>query len=439
MQFIPSEGGGWVGAGDQTGAHRIAQDKLESMKVLHLAAGNRWTGAAAPAFAEVEALREAGVDAHYAYVGGYKLQAKIGHYDFTHPIIAKAQNPLSFFRGSSAIEALLRVHRFDVVHAHLTYDHWLARMALRDARAKLVRTFHARRVLRADPLTRSLLRRTDVICVVNDTFRVEGHPRIFTPPPLDQRQFDPYGPDDRALYDLDDQTKLIAVIGKLSRDRGFEAALDTFALIRNEIAGARLMIIGHGEHRPALEAHAAQLGIASDVIWAGYHEDDLAEHYRAADVLLFTARGSDEGHRAVLEAMACATIPASYPIDGVAAILADLAPELMAGDTTPAALAQVVTRLLKNDDLAPLRKRVRGRPVRLRLARWTLAMLAILGALSGAFAPTGTRSIIAGAACAVAAWWLARARARQGGIGFTFAAATLLASSLQLFAAAVFF
>src|SRR5437660_696689 len=82
---------------------------------------------------------------------------------------------------------------------------------------------------------------------------------------------------------------------------------------------------------------------------------------------------------------------------------------------------------------------VRRRPVRLRLARWTLAMLAILGALSGAFAPTGTRSVIAGTACAVAAWWLARARARQGGIGFTFAAATLLASSLQLFAAAFFF
>jgi glycosyltransferase involved in cell wall biosynthesis len=331
------------------------------MKVLHLAAGNRWTGAAAPAFAEVEALREAGVDAHYAYVGGYKLQAKIGHRDFTHPIIAKAQNPFSFFRSSRAIEALFHVHHFDVVHAHLTYDHWLARIALGDTRAKLVRTFHARRVLRSDPLTRSLLRHTDVICVVNDTFRLEGHRRIFTPPPLDQRQFDPFGPDARPLYDLDDQTKLIVVIGKLSRDRGFEAALDTFALVRKEIAGARLMVIGHGEHRPALEAHAAQLGIAADVIWAGYHEDDLAEHYRAADVLLCTARGSDEGHRAVLEAMACATIPATYPIDGMPAILSDLAPELMAADTTPAALAQAVTRLLRSDDLAPLRKRVRDR------------------------------------------------------------------------------
>src|ERR1700682_1170661 len=68
------------------------------MRVLHLAAGNRWTGAAAPAFAEVEALRAAGVDAHYAYVGGYKLQDKIGHFDFAHPVIARAQNPRSFLR-----------------------------------------------------------------------------------------------------------------------------------------------------------------------------------------------------------------------------------------------------------------------------------------------------------------------------------------------------
>jgi hypothetical protein len=32
------------------------------------------------------------------------------------------------------------------------------------------------------------------------------------------------------------------------------------------------MIIGHGEHRPALEALSRELDVANDVIWAGYHE-----------------------------------------------------------------------------------------------------------------------------------------------------------------------
>ena len=355
------------------------------MKVLHVAAGNRWTGAAAPAFAEVEALRQAGIDAHFAYVGGYKLQAKLRHYDFAHPIIAKAQNPLSFLRTAATLHALLDRHGFDVLHAHLTYDHWLARLAARETPARLVRTFHSRRVLRSDPFTKSLIRRSDAICVVNDTFGEaevirQRHP-VFTPPPLDQRQFDPDGTDARGLYGIEGGTKLILAIGKLSKDRGFEAVIETFALVRKRLADARLMIVGHGEHRPALEAHAARLGVGPDVIWAGYHEDDLAEHYRAADILLFTARGSDEGHRAVLEAMACATLPAAYPIDGVSALLDDLAPELISADSTPAALADVVTRLLQLPDLAPLRQRVRNRSDWFAYDRAAERLLAVYGAV----------------------------------------------------------
>src|SRR5436309_9925413 len=157
------------------------------MRVLHLAAGNRWTGAAAPAFAEVAALRDAGVDAHYAYVGGYKLEAKIGKLDFTHPIIAKAQNPFSFVGSAGAIERLLDHHGFDIVHAHLTYDHFLARFATRAWRTQIARTFHSARVVRSDPFTKWLLAQTDVVCVINDTLRdapaIRKRAPLFTPPP----------------------------------------------------------------------------------------------------------------------------------------------------------------------------------------------------------------------------------------------------------------
>src|SRR5436190_1661420 len=165
-----------------------AECSIARMKVLHLASANRWTGAAAPAFAETVALREAGIDAHYAYVGGYKLEAKLARVDFAHPIIAKHQNPAAFMRSLEAIERLIRHHRFDVVHAHLTYDHWLARFAARAANARIVRTFHSRRVLRSDPFTRSLIRRTDALFAVNFAFidAIRGRTVIYTPPPLDQ-------------------------------------------------------------------------------------------------------------------------------------------------------------------------------------------------------------------------------------------------------------
>jgi len=326
------------------------------MKVLHLAAGNRWTGAAAPAFAETVALREAGVEAHYAYVGGYKLQQKLAHYDFAHPIIAKAQNPFSFARTVEAITRMIDHHRFDVVHAHLTYDHWLAQVASRGTRTMVVRTFHARRVLRGDPLTRWLIARSARLCVINSSFvdapAIRGRNPVFTPPPLDQRQFSPDGADVRDRYGVSAGELLLVAIGKLSKGRGFEDVLRTYALVKRDLANSRLMIIGHGEHRPALEALARELHI--DVIWAGYHEDDLAEHYRAADILLFTARGSDEGHRAILEAMACGIAPVTFPIEGVSALLGDLAPRLIAEASTPDAAA--VNVIAAAADLPNLRR-----------------------------------------------------------------------------------
>lgn len=251
------------------------------------------------------------------------------------------------------MDRLVRRHGFDVVHAHLTYDHWLARFVTGGGGPLLARTFHARRVLRGDPFTRSLIRRTPLLFVVNDTFRhapvLDGRQAVFTPPPLDHAQFSPKGPDARALQGIPEDVRLVTVIGKLSKGRGFEEALQTFAALRRMRGDVRMMIIGHGEHRPALEALVQSLGITDDVTFAGYHEDDLAEHYRASDLLLFTARGSDEGHRAVLEAMACGVPVATYPIEGVDALVGR---ELIAAQADPEALASLASSLLDREQKA---------------------------------------------------------------------------------------
>jgi glycosyltransferase involved in cell wall biosynthesis len=97
------------------------------------------------------------------------------------------------------------------------------------------------------------------------------------------------------------------------------------------------------------------------VLWAGYHEEDLAEHYRASDLLLFTARGSDEGHRAVLEAMGCGVPPATFPIDGVAALLGKFSGDLVAREARPEQLAAVAARTLQQHNPETLRRRVAAR------------------------------------------------------------------------------
>lgn len=330
------------------------------MRVLHLASANRWTGAAAPAFAEVLSLREHDVDAHYAYVGGYRLEEKIGKEPFAHPIIEKAQNPVAFYRSVRALIDLTRRHRFDILHAHLTHDHWLAHAVARAADVRLARTFHSRRVLRRDPFTRKLVHDASHLLVVNDTFRhaplFNGRNVVFTPPPLDLAQFTAGGERVRARYGLDAAVPVVAAIGKVAPARGWEAVLESFASLRKLREDARLLIIGHGPHRPHLEKIAGELQITPFVIWAGYHEDDLAEHYRAADLLFFTAAGSDEGHRALLEAMACGVVPVTYPIAGAEALLGPMARELTAPRAEAQALARVADSALK--ELERLRRSV---------------------------------------------------------------------------------
>ncbi|MGZ4809614.1 MAG: glycosyltransferase, partial [Thermoanaerobaculia bacterium] len=286
-------------------------------------------------------------------------EAKIGHLEFTHAAIDRSQNPMAFGRSVRAIRALIDHHQFDVVHAHLTYDHWLARIACR-RRSLLARTFHAERVLRRDPLSQMLMKATDAVFIINDAFRESPavrdlHP-IFTPPPLDRKQFRADGPNVRATYGLEDAAPLVVAIGKLSADRGFETVLQAFAQFRERHTAARLMIIGHGEHRPELERVASQLAIAHHVVWAGYHEDDLAGHYRAADLLFFTAVGSDAGHRAVLEAMACGAVPVTAPVPGMHALLRGF-DGLIAADATAGAIAERASEVWSSD-MTSLRARL---------------------------------------------------------------------------------
>ncbi|MFN2237786.1 MAG: glycosyltransferase family 4 protein [Thermoanaerobaculia bacterium] len=318
--------------------------------ILHLASFDRWTGAAAPALSEVEALRRRGVESHYGYVGGGGLERRVGALPFTHPVLGREQDPVRAVKAARRLRDLIERTRATVVHAHLTHDHWMARLAVRELdQVLLIRTFHSRRTIRRDPVTRWLLARSAGICVINATFMgapaLAGWPVTFTPPPVDETVF-VRGPGVRGRYGIPDGVPLLGFIGKVARDRGFEDAIRILVLVRRIHPRARLLIIGKGPHRAALEELSRALGVAEAVIWAGYHEEDLVEHLRTPDLMLFTAPGSDEGHRAIVEALCCGIPVVSYPLFGVRELMGPLGDRLLAPESTPEAAAAVCDALL---------------------------------------------------------------------------------------------
>jgi len=88
---------------------------------------------------------------------------------------------------------------------------------------------------------------------------------------------------------------LIVCAGRLERQKRFELALAAFAALPTR--NARLLILGDGSRRAALERKAAKLGISDRVEFAG-HVPDIQPHLARAQLFLCTSRY--EGHPAVL-------------------------------------------------------------------------------------------------------------------------------------------
>jgi glycosyltransferase involved in cell wall biosynthesis len=137
------------------------------------------------------------------------------------------------------------------------------------------------------------------------------------------------------------------------------------ALARARAAGAplRLVVLGDGELRPALERLAAELGIAASVTFLGYR-DDVVPHLAAADLAVLSS--ANEGTPvALIEAAAAGRPSVGTRVGGVADVVAEGTGRLVAsGDEE--ALAHALTELAGDRELrlrlgAAARDHVRAR------------------------------------------------------------------------------
>jgi glycosyltransferase involved in cell wall biosynthesis len=133
--------------------------------------------------------------------------------------------------------------------------------------------------------------------------------------------------------------------GRLTRQKDFFTLLRAFAEVRR-CRTARLMIVGEGEDRPALEALARDLGVADDVSLPGFQENAMAYMARSA---VFVLSSAWEGLPTVLiEALAAGTrvISTDCP-SGPREILQDGSLGTLVPVAAPAELASAILRALE--------------------------------------------------------------------------------------------
>lgn len=341
------------------------------MRVLHLIAADRWTGAAATALQTVEALREAGVECHFAFRAGHNLAVRLAARPWAHPVLCKISTP---FHLGAAVRAVRRLARdVQVLHVHLPQDHLLARLAGAGA---IVRSIHHPR--HADnPYYRLLLRGVRGVGLAN-TVMAEALPadiRATVPhlplPVAVETRFRPgeKGAAVRSRFGIPPNAVLVGTIGKLDAGRGHAEVVAAVA----RCPGVWGMVIGKGPHAPRLVAMAQELGAGPRMVWPGYVEEGLEALYAAMDVFVFPAAGSDWGHRAIAEAAACGVPTIAADLAGVR----DLVEPGVTGDLFPPGDVDRLAWLLRTWADDPNRRRRAAAAARHKAEReWTSKRLA---------------------------------------------------------------
>jgi len=142
----------------------------------------------------------------------------------------------------------------------------------------------------------------------------------------------------------------VLAAGRLTKQKGFDVLLNAFAIKKKELSDWKLVILGEGDQRAALELQIKNLGIREHVLMPGV-VTNLGNYMKAAELFVLSSRY--EGFPNVLtEAMAsgiaviaadCPSGPSDIVDDGVNGIL--VAPDNIG------ALSEVLGRLMGNADL----------------------------------------------------------------------------------------
>jgi glycosyltransferase involved in cell wall biosynthesis len=351
---------------------------MRPFRILHLVANRWWTGSAEPALDLAQALRARGHQVAFAYIRGDALEARAraaGFPALDGLALERTARPDLLVRDVVALRRWLRDGRFDIVHAHLSHDHWLAALAGRGSPAALVRTVHHRRAIRWGPASHWLFSRTAAVIAVSEAIASAareagvGPARLaVVPGAVDVERFraDLDGRPVRAELGLG-EAPVVGCVARLVPGRGHDLLLEAACRLRARLPDLRVLLVGRGEGRPALERRVRELGLGDVVVFAGYRSDDLPQVLAAMDCFVLLGGGSEETGRAVLEAMA-----AGRPV--VAGRFGAMPETVVDGETgwlvdaAPAALPEVVAARLGALLTDPTRARAFGAAARHRAA-----------------------------------------------------------------------
>src|SRR5215217_8315852 len=142
----------------------------------------------------------------------------------------------------------------------------------------------------------------------------------------------------------------VLFVGRLAPQKGVRALVEAAALIENP--SARVLLVGDGPERPALEREARQIGVGDRVRFEGFFAHDrLPAAMAHADILVLPSVYEELG-TVLLEAMWAGLPIVASRTGGIPDVIEDGANGLLVPPGEPEALARAIDRVLADRGLA---------------------------------------------------------------------------------------
>jgi glycosyltransferase involved in cell wall biosynthesis len=285
------------------------------------------------------------------------------------------------------VAELLQEWRTQVLHGHMFRAEVVGmRAALLVEKRGLPRPFvmntvHSSRVRSQEDrdLLRSLTRSMDRLVAVSKSImaKLEADGRVGPPVELI------YNGVDLKRYDLQEAcctlpeeygfepgSPMVGVVARLEPEKGHQTLIDAWPLVLARVPEARLLVIGEGSRREALEAQARELDLLGDectgdacvgtrrarpearVVFTGLR-DDVPAVTAALDVAVLPSYREAQG-LAILEAMALSRPVVASRVGGIPEMIEDGVTGLLVPPRDPEALAAAITRLLLDHPFADM-------------------------------------------------------------------------------------
>jgi phosphatidylinositol alpha-mannosyltransferase len=261
-------------------------------------------------------------------------------------------------RAWRRVAQLFRTARFDVLHIHEPLMPLVPWFALGQAAAPVVATFHTHREQghrwygRYRRVLAPLMRRVCTRLAVSDAARrtvARDFPGDYEVVP-NGIDVDRFRQSAARPPDMPGPLHFVLFVGRLEPRKGVDRLIQAMTIVQQHAPDARLVIVGDGPDRAALEATSRDLGV--QVTFTGRVPDDvLPAYYRAADVVCSPALGGESFGIVLLEAMAAGRPIVATRIEGYVELVGGSGSARLVDVDDSVALAHEITSLLAAPEL----------------------------------------------------------------------------------------